>query len=197
MRLLQSNTSKSIQFEFGESGYRQQPESMQLWQTSLEAHYPDYRPPQASDVAQTILLSLDAVDWDAGNADKGRRLFERLACARCHGGRQALGPDLKGVTKRFSRRDLFASIVDPNRDISPRYQTTSVETKAGKVYTGLIVYESVDGLLLRDAEHKTYRIEASDMELKVLQRNSLMPAGLLKDTQPSDLADLDKYLKGL
>ena len=197
MRLLQSNTSKSIQFEFGESGYRQQPESMQLWQTSLEARYPDYRPPQASDVAQTILLSLDAVDWDAGNADKGRRLFERLACARCHGGRQALGPDLKGVTKRFSRRDLFASIVDPNRDISPRYQTTSVETKAGKVYTGLIVYESVDGLLLRDAEHKTYRIEASDMELKVLQRNSLMPAGLLKDTQPSDLADLDKYLKGL
>ena len=108
-----------------------------------------------------------------------------------------MGPDLKGVTKRFSRRDLFASIVEPNRDISPRYQTTSIETTAGKVYTGLIVYESVDGILLRDAEHKTYRIESSDMENKVLQRNSLMPAGLLRDAQPSDLADLDKYLQGL
>ena len=197
MRLLENNTSESHQFVFGEGGYRLQPESMQLWQTWLEHRYPDYRPPQIFDVAQEILLSLDAIDWNAGNADNGRRLFERLACARCHGGRQALGPDLKGVTKRFSRRDLFASIVEPNRDISPRYQTTSIETKAGKVYTGLIVYESVDGLLLRDAEHKTWRIEAADMENKVLQRNSLMPAGLLKDTQPGDLADLDKYLQEL
>lgn len=197
MRLLENNTSQSHQFAFGESGYRMQPESMQLWQTWLQDHYPDYRPPQTSDVAQKVLVSLDTIDWNAGNAENGRRLFERLACARCHGGRQALGPDLKGVTKRFSRRDLFASIVDPNRDISPRYQTTSIETKAGKVYTGLIVYESVDGILLRDAEHKTWRIEAADMEKKVLQRNSLMPSGLLKDTQPSDLADLDKYLQEL
>jgi len=197
MRLLQNNTSQSHQFAFGEEGYHPQPESMQLWQTWLEKRYPEYRPPQTSDVSQKILLSLETVDWDAGNVDNGRRLFERLACARCHGGRQALGPDLKGVTKRFSRHDLFASIVEPNRDISPRYQTTSIETKSGKVYTGLIVYESVDGLLLRDAEHKTWRIEAADTESKVLQRNSLMPAGLLKDTRPSDLADLDKYLQSL
>ena len=101
------------------------------------------------------------------------------------------------MTKRFTRNDLFAAIVEPNRDISPRYQTTSIETKAGKIFTGLIVYESVDGVLLRDAEHKTYRIEAADMENKVQQRNSLMPAGLLKDTQASDLADLDAYMRGL
>ena len=197
MRLLQNNTSQAHPFAFGGEGYRLQPESMQQWQTWLEKRYPDYHPPQTSDVSQKIMLSLETIDWDAGNADNGRRLFERLACARCHGGRQALGPDLKGVTKRFSRHDLFASIVEPNRDISPRYQTTSIETKSGKVYTGLIVYESVDGLLLRDAEHKTWRIEAADTESKVLQRNSLMPSGLLKDTQPSDLADLDKYLQSL
>jgi len=195
--LLQNNTSQSQLFAFGEEGYRVQPEAMNLWQSFLEQRYPDYRPPQTSDVAQKILASLDAVNWDAGNAENGGRLFERLACARCHGGRQALGPDLKGVTKRFTRNDLFAAIVEPNRDISPRYQTTSIETKTGKVYTGLIVYESVDGVLLRDAEHKTYRIEAADMENKVQQRNSLMPAGLLKGTQPSDLADLDAYLRGL
>ena len=34
-------------------------------------------------------------------------------------------------------------------------------------------------------------------ENKVQQRNSLMPAGLLKETQPGDLADLDAYLRGL
>jgi putative heme-binding domain-containing protein len=104
---------------------------------------------------------------------------------------------LKGVAKRFSRDDLFAAIIEPNRDISPRYQTTSIETKSGKVFTGLIVYESVDGLLLRDADHQTYRIEATDIESKHLQRNSLMPAGLLKEAQAEDLAHLYAYLLSL
>jgi putative heme-binding domain-containing protein len=104
---------------------------------------------------------------------------------------------LIGVARRFSRDDLFAAIVDPNRDISSRYQTTAIETTAGTVLTGLIVYESVDGLLLRDAEHRTYRLEEADIESRHQQRNSLMPGGLLKDATPADLADLYKYLQSL
>ena len=170
---------------------------MQSWQTWLQGRYPDFHPIDRNEEAQKLLASLNEISWDNGDAENGRKLFERLACAKCHGGRRALGPDLTGVAKRFSRNDVFASIVEPNRDISPRYQTTSIETKAGKVFTGLIVYESVDGLLLRDAEHKTYRIEAADIESKHLQRNSLMPSGLLKDAKPGELADLYKYLQGL
>jgi putative heme-binding domain-containing protein len=170
---------------------------MQAWQQWLQERYPDFRPESSSEAGQKILASLSEVKWESGDAEKGRKLFERLACAKCHGGRRALGPDLTGVAKRFSRDDLFAAIVEPNRDISARYQTTSIETKAGTVFTGLIVYESVDGLLLRDADHKTYRIEATEIESKHLQRNSLMPSGLLKETQPADLADLYKYLQQL
>lgn len=101
------------------------------------------------------------------------------------------------MARRFSRDDLFAAIVEPNRDISPRYQTTSVVTNSGKVFTGLIVYESVDGILLRDAEHKTWRVEGHDIESRHIQRASLMPAGLLKDTDAAALADLYKYLQRL
>ncbi len=197
MRLLQNNTGQSVPFLFGEDGYKAQPESMQAWQTYLQQRYPDFRPVSSSEVGQQLLASLSTITWETGDSERGRKLFERLACAKCHGGRRALGPDLTGVAKRFSRNDLFAAIVEPNRDISARYQTTSIETKAGKVYTGLIVYESVDGLLLRDAEHKTYRIEAADIDSKQLQRNSLMPAGLLKDTKPEELADLYNYLQSL
>lgn len=197
MRLLQNNTSQTLGFVFGEPGYKPQPESMQSWQQWLEQRYPDYRPVSRSEVAQRILASLNEVPWESGDMNRGKQLFEKLGCAKCHGGRRALGPDLTGVSRRFSQNDLFAAIVEPNRDISPRYQTTSIETKAGKVLTGLIVYESVDGLLLRDAEHKTYRVEAADIESKHLQRNSLMPDGLLKDSQPQDLADLAKYLQSL
>ena len=197
MRLLQNNNEQTLKFEFGESGYRLQPESMQLWQEWLERRYPDYRPTSLSEQAAALLKSLEAVPWDSGDAERGRVLFERLGCAKCHGGRRSLGPDLTGVSKRFSRADLFASIVDPNRDISNRYQTTSIETEAGQVLTGLIVYESVDGLLLRDAEHRTYRVEASEIAGRHQQRNSLMPEGLLRNTGAQDLADLNSYLQGL
>lgn len=197
MRLLQNNNEQTLQFEFGATGYRLQPESMQLWQEWLERRYPDYRPTSLSEQATALLKSLEAVPWETGDAERGRVLFERLGCAKCHGGRRSLGPDLTGVSKRFSRADLFASIVDPNRDISNRYQTTSIETAAGQVLTGLIVYESVDGLLLRDAEHRTYRVEAQDIAGRHQQRNSLMPEGLLRNTRPQDLADLNRYLQGL
>jgi putative membrane-bound dehydrogenase-like protein len=197
VRLLQNNTEQSRQFVFGSDGYKPQPESMRAWQLYLEERYPDYRPESSSEAAQKILGSLDTISWTTGDAERGRKLFERLSCAKCHGGRRALGPDLTGVSRRFSRDDLFAAIVDPNRDISPRYQTTSVLTRSGKVFTGLIVYESVDGLLLRDSDHKTYRIEAHEVESRILQRNSLMPNGLLKDAAPQDLADLYRYLQSL
>ena len=70
-------------------------------------------------------------------------------------------------------------------------------TTDGRTYTGLIVYQSVDGLLLRDAEHQTWRIEADEIEMRVKQPTSLMPAGLLKDRSPQDLADLNSYMQGL
>jgi hypothetical protein len=50
-------------------------------------------------------------------------------------------------------------------------------TIAGKVYSGLVVYRSVDGLLLRDAEQNTYRFEEAEIESQQKRRTSLMPAG--------------------
>jgi putative heme-binding domain-containing protein len=67
----------------------------------------------------------------------------------------------------------------------------------GRVVSGLIVYESVDGLLLRDAEHRTWRIESTEVASRHLQRNSLMPSGLLRGSTREDLADLYRYLQAL
>lgn len=197
IRILQNNTGKSPAFIFGPDGHKPQPEAMQAWQTALKERYPDFVPTSTDDVAKKSFELMTQVNWDAGDVERGKKLFEKLSCAKCHGGRRALGPDLTGVAKRFSRDDLFAAIIDPNRDISPRYQTTSVVSKDGKIFSGLIVYESVDGMLLRDAEHKTYRIEARDIESRHAQRVSLMPAGLLRDVDAAGMADLNAYLKGL
>jgi putative heme-binding domain-containing protein len=197
VRLLQNNTGLDEGFVFGEEGYRPQPDKLQQWKTALEKKYPDFKPQTASDSERRVVELLPSVNWEKGDPQRGQKLFERLSCAKCHGGRRALGPDLTGVTRRFSRDDLFAAILEPSREISGRYQTTVVTTLSGKAYTGLIVYESVDGMLLRDAEHRTYRIEGHDIESRHLQRVSLMPAGLLKDATAEELADLFAWMKSL
>jgi putative heme-binding domain-containing protein len=78
--------------------------------------------------------------------------------------------------------------------VSARYQTTLVQTKDGQSYSGLVIYESVDGFILRNGTGQTFRIETSQVEDKRKSPVSLMPSGLLKDLTPQDHADLYAYL---
>lgn len=150
----------------------------------------------ASDL-NAILEQVKAIPVGSGNAQRGEALFAARSCAQCHGSSRALGPDLAGVTKRFSKNDLFIAIADPHRDVSPRYQATSVVTSEGKVYTGLILYEAIDGLVLRNGLNQTFRIEMDQIEERQHLKESLMPTGLLKDLSTEELADLYAYLKKL
>lgn len=198
VRLLENNNVQSFEYVYGKSGHGPQPEALARIDDYLKKRYPDFEPESdGGNAAARVLAVLHEVEWQKGDTDRGEELFAKLSCTRCHGGRKALGPDLQGVAKRFSRDDLFAAIVDPNRDISARYQITTVQTKSGKVFSGLIVYESVDGIILRDSDHKTYRIEAEDIDVKIQQRRSLMPNGLLRNVGDQDLADLNAYLRRL
>jgi len=134
--------------------------------------------------------------WVEGDVERGKAFYQRTGCNACHAG-SGLGPDLKGVASRFSREDLFRSIVDPSKDVSDRYRTTQVLTKSGAVKIGLVIYESADGLLLQTAPAEMVRILETEIEEKRLTRTSLMPVGLLKDANDRDLADLYGYLKAL
>lgn len=134
------------------------------------------------------------VEWKDGDAARGKVFYEKTGCAVCHAG-SGLGPDLKGVAARFSREDLFRSIVDPNKDVSDRYRTTQVVTKSGAVQVGLVVYESADGVLLQSAPSTMIRIPGNDIEEQRLQRTSIMPAGLLDKATDKELADLMAYLR--
>jgi len=140
---------------------------------------------------------LTALDWSAGDAERGRLVFSKANCASCHSGVQALGPDLRGVTGRFARPDLFTAIVQPSKDVSPRYRTTQITTAAGKVYQGLIVYEAVDSVLLQTGPAATVRLTNPQIRERRLTTASLMPAGLLDKFSDRDIADLYAYLKTL
>jgi putative heme-binding domain-containing protein len=133
----------------------------------------------------------------AGDPRRGLEVFRKAKCGQCHGGSNALGPDLTGVSRRFSYQDLFRAIFEPSRDISDRYRAVKVLTDEGTVLVGMKIYESVDGLTLQLADGQLVRVQEEAISNKALSELSLMPSGLLEGSTPSDLADLYAYLRSL
>jgi putative heme-binding domain-containing protein len=200
IQLLNRNLGEDFGFVTGKEGRRPQTAVIQRWTDHVAKLYPEEARQAleaAGEDAAALAQLLDSVDWSAGDAARGKELFTKRSCANCHGGSRALGPDLAGVGRRFSRRDLFTAIALPNRDVPPRYQTTYVQTKDGRQVTGLVIYDSVDGVILRDADNRTHRVEGADIELRTVVPRSLMPGGLLKGLAPRDVADLGAYLDSI
>src|SRR5207249_8241698 len=92
---------------------------------------------------------LAAVDWSKGDALRGEAIFRQRACQTCHTGSRALGPDLTGVATRFSRDDLMTAIIYPSRDVAPAYRMNVIETRNGQLVTGIVAFESADGLIVQ------------------------------------------------
>jgi putative heme-binding domain-containing protein len=140
---------------------------------------------------------MEKVDWSGGEPERGRAVYVRATCTSCHSGPQTLGPDLHGVASRFSRGDLFTAILQPSKDVSPRYRTLLVATADGKVYQGLVIYEAVDSLLLQTGAATTVRIAVDQIVTRRFTPTSLMPAGLLDKLTDREIADLYAYLRSL
>jgi putative heme-binding domain-containing protein len=140
---------------------------------------------------------LAGIDWNSGDAERGKPLFTKASCAACHSGAQALGPDLRGVGGRFSRADLFTAILEPSKDVAPRYRTTRIATGDGKVYQGIIIYEAVDSVILQTGPATTLRLANKQIAERRLTATSLMPVGLLDKLSDQEIADLYAYLKAL
>jgi putative heme-binding domain-containing protein len=140
---------------------------------------------------------LAKVAWDKGDVKRGQAVSTKASCATCHSGSAALGPDLAGVTGRFSRDDLFTAILQPSKDVSPRYRTTQLTTAKGQVYQGIIVYEAVDSVILQTGPATTIRLRHAQISERRLTATSLMPVGLLDRLSDREIADLYAYLKSL
>ena len=197
--LLRRNLGQSFGYQAGQDGNVQAP-IVEQWTAYVQQKFPEEFARQSGDTQvgiDELQQTLTTVDWSHGDAAQGELLFQKRACVQCHSSRGALGPDLQGSATRFSRDDLFTAIVLPNRDVSPRYQTTLIETKDGRIFTGMLVYEAIDGVVIRNAANQTFRIEVAQIESRKPLSSSLMPGGLLKDLSPSDYADLYAYLRTL
>jgi len=199
VELLRRNFGVKDSYILGKDGDPQQA-AISWWIKDIERRFPNEFSASLqanADSLDQLRSRLSGIPWDRGNAHQGEKLFHSRSCTQCHGQSRALGPDLTGVAGRFSRDDLFTAIVFPSQDVSPRYQGVQVITTEGQVRNGMIVYEGLDGLVLRDLHSQTFRIEADQIEKRQPMRQSLMPAGLLNGCTDQDYADLYAYLQRL
>jgi putative membrane-bound dehydrogenase-like protein len=140
---------------------------------------------------------LRSVAWDRGDVARGEAVFRDRACQSCHAAANSLGPDLSGVASRFSVEDLFAAIIYPSRDVAPAYRTETFTLRDGQSYTGMVAFNSADGVILQTGTATTFRFAEADIASREQGNLSLMPSGLLAGAKPEELADLYAYLKSL
>jgi putative heme-binding domain-containing protein len=150
---------------------------------------------------QKPLPPIDELAKRVGNAEGGKKLFTGVAtCANCHvvrGVGKGVGPDLSEIGSKLTREAMLVAILDPSAGISHNYETFAVQTDSGEVGTGLLVSQTEEEIILKDAqgiERKYPREEV--LEFKK-QEKSLMPENLHHNFDEQGLVDLVEYMLSL
>jgi putative heme-binding domain-containing protein len=126
----------------------------------------------------------------------GRMTFQRI-CAQCHrldDMGNDVGPPLKQLADK-SPEQLLDIVLDPNREVDPKFLGYSVLLDDGRVLAGIIREESAGQIVLAETGGKQHTIARSDIEQLKTTGLSLMPIGLEEQISPEQMAQLIGYLK--
>jgi putative heme-binding domain-containing protein len=135
-----------------------------------------------------------------GNAVKGKALFKTQSCSACHtdaDGQTLKGPHLVDIGKRYSAAELVESVLKPSAKIAQGFETYLFEMSNGKVYTGFVVSEGAQTVLIREGTGLQHELKRAQIDSRAIQKQSMMPEGLATNLTPEDLADLIAYLQSL
>ena len=133
-----------------------------------------------------------------GDAEGGRKVYERNGCAGCHrigSEGSVFGPDLTRIGAGRSAEYIRESIVNPSADISEDYTGVTVVTRDGKRITGVRINEDTFTVQLRDASQTFQMFQKNEVQQVVPETKSLMPA--YSSLSQNDLQNLLAYLDTL
>jgi putative membrane-bound dehydrogenase-like protein len=131
----------------------------------------------------------------SADVNHGRVLYTRT-CASCHvlfgeGGK--IGPELTG-SQRSNLDYLLENILDPSAVVPLDYQVTIVQTRDGRVVTGIIKQET-EKVLTVQTQNEVLLVAKSDIEERAKSPVSMMPEGLLAKLSDEEVRDLIAYLE--
>jgi putative heme-binding domain-containing protein len=135
-----------------------------------------------------------------GDVEHGRQIFfagSANSCQGCHrieGKGTEIGPDLSKIGAKYAKPELLRHILQPSLLIEPPYRTYLLETKSGRIVTGLIAEKTDREVVLKDVKGQLIRVPASDVADLVPSPKSMMPDLLLRDLTAQQAADLLDFL---
>ena len=132
-----------------------------------------------------------------GNAQKGKKVFEKHKCATCHwtgqtGGRRGSDLSMSRSPLEYARQAL----VDPAADIDRQYQQVVLLTKGGRTLQGMRLSENTFYIQLIDERDRLYTIAKADIDELERPNQSLMPS-YEKELSSEELENLIAYLFSL
>lgn len=136
-----------------------------------------------------------------GDTNKGQKLFASIGkCSTCHVVNDAgkeVGPNLSEIGTKLSRQAMFESIVFPSAGISHNYESSILALKDGTTQTGIITSEDAGSISIKGIDAIVRKIPRDEVEERVKQKISLMPADLPKILSQEEMADIVEYLTTL
>jgi len=131
----------------------------------------------------------------AGDIEKGKAVFQKQcsACHRVDGVGYEFGPNL--VSYKYRGTDaILTHVLDPNREVNPRYVNYIAKTRDDRIVNGMLDSETASSItLLRGDNYRESIAVANIAELKNTQK-SIMPEGMEQQIDHHAMADLLAYL---
>ena len=145
---------------------------------------------------------LDAVG-QGSDYNVGEALFSSASCVKCHqagdvGGE--IGPDLaeSEIVGDKPLLELLRAVVEPSHEINEEYQTYTVYTLDGKIFTGVMIAEDDESVTLQSNPLEGCEPEIvlrDDIDEMAPSTLSLMPTGLLNTLTEEEIVELLSYLR--
>jgi putative heme-binding domain-containing protein len=146
---------------------------------------------------EDLLTFLEKGEGQKGDVTRGRVVFEKAQCIKCHKyGKEGegVGPDLTTLKSRFKRADVLESIVYPSKVISDQYRSTVIITKKGTTITGLAAVQGDTVTVLLSTGEKV-TLKKDEIDTQVASLVSVMPEKLLDTLELKEIADLFAFLE--
>lgn len=144
-----------------------------------------------------VLRKYESATQTIGSPLAGREIFLKQ-CSKCHvpvqPGLPSVGPDLADSSNRPREAILF-DILNPSGKVEPKYAASQILTIDGQTYSGIVMHQSPQSIVLQLADGKTQEVARSDIELFQTSDRSLMPDGLEKEITLDQMANLLEFLK--
>lgn len=158
--------------------------------------------PSRAQLAAPRWRELIAAVPSEGDPQRGERIYRRgkLSCQKCHsigGAGGKVGPDLMSIGASAPLDYIAESLVHPSRKIKEGYETTVLILESGQVFSGLLIGEVGEQLLLRTAENEVKRVNKGQIDEQLTQSASLMPNGLTDSLTRGEFLDLVAFLTAL